>query len=411
MARELTDFFLANQVIPPEQHGFLPRRSTTTNLLSRLQQWTLAHDIMQPTVVIYLDFEKAFDKIPTDYLICKLEHYGVRGRILALINSFLRDRTFQVRVGSALSDEYLVDSGVPQGSVLGPLLFIIYLSDLYPTLKTNYTSFADDTNVYCNPLTEKKLLQEDLTTIKSWTNIWKMPLNNSKCTILHIGPNNPHQRYYLEQTEVSSVQHQKDLGIEIAENLKWEYHINRIVKQANTMIYLIKAAFANKSGEMILKLYKSYIRPKIEYAQCIWNLYYAKDIEMLERVQRRVTKIPLEMRNLPYEDRLQRLGLTTLRERRIRGDLIETFKITSGYYGCVMNIFHISETHNLRGHNKKLDKERCNKLLRRNFITNRVVYSWNRLQYDTVNATSVNTFKNRLDVEMKSWNNLFIHYM
>lgn len=411
VVKELTAFFLDAQIIPPEQHGFLPRRSTFTNLLTRLQQWTLADDDHQPVDVVYLDFEKAFDKILITSLIYKLEHYGVRGKLLQLISGFLEDRKFQVRVGSEMSKEYSVYSGVPQGSVLGPLLFIVYLSDLYTGLKTNVSSFADDTNIFCNPLLESACLQHDLNAIKTWTGVWGMPLNDSKCTVLHIGYNNPKQAYYFNQTKIAEVQSQRDLGVIVSDNLKWDQHITHIVKRANTLIYLIRKSFKDHSSETILKLYKSFVRPKIEYAHCIWSPYYSKDIEQLERVQRRVTKIPVELRCLPYESRLCALRLTTLRERRMRGDLIETYKIVSGHYGCNIEIFQFNQAVNLRGHNKKLSKERCNKLLRRNFLTNRVVYSWNRLEAETISSETTNQFKNRLDVEMRDWNGFFVHYM
>ena len=410
VVRELTSFFLENQVIPPEQHGFLPRKSTITNLLTRLHQWTLADDNNEPIDVLYLDFEKAFDKIPIGYLLYKLEHYGVRGKLLYFIRGFLQGRKFRVRVGQELSREHDTYSGVPQGSVLGPLLFIVYLSDLYSELKTSYTSFADDTNIYCNPSKQSHHLQEDLDKIKTWTATWKMPLNDSKCTVLHIGRTNPKNNYILGQTEVVKVQKQKDLGIIITEDLKWEQHISHIIKKLNTLIYMVQVSFRDQSTQMILKLYKSFLRPKIEYGQCIWNPYYIKDIEALERVQRRITKIPLELRTLSYRDRLARLNLTTLRERRLRGDLIETFKITSGRYGCNLDLFHSPQLTTLRGHSKKLAKEKTSKLLRGNFLSNRVIYSWNRLSEDVVNSTNINQFKNRLDLEMRTWNNILIHY-
>lgn len=125
IAKEHTNFLLDKQVIPNQQHGFLPRRSTFTNLLTKLNEWTVTDDNHEPVDVIYL----AFDKIPTRYITYKIEHFGVRGNLLRTIASFLTERTFQERVGTALSKEYSVCRGVPQGSVLGPLLFIAYLSD------------------------------------------------------------------------------------------------------------------------------------------------------------------------------------------------------------------------------------------------------------------------------------------
>lgn len=411
IVRELTPFFLDTHVIPPEQHGFLPKRSTVTNLLVKLHSWTQADDSRQPTDVVYLDFERAFDKIPISSLLYKLEHYGIRGKLLQLVGGFLQRRVFSVRVGSAISKEYSVYSGVPQGSVLGPLLFVVYMSDLCADLKTNYSSFADDTNIYCNPMLQSVQLQEDLNAVKTWSETWNMPLNDAKCTVLHIGNNNTKQAYFFHQFQIKEVQCHKDLGVLVTNDLKWEQHITQITKKAFALIHLIRKAFQDHSSQMILRLYKTYVRPKVEYAHIIWSPYYVKDIEQLERVQRRITKIPVELRHLPYENRLSILNLTTLYQRRIRGDLIETYKIISGYYGCDLDIFHLNQTTNLRGHSRKLFKERCNKLLRRNFITNRVVYCWNKLEEDTVNSQSVNQFKNRLDREMENWDSFFIHYL
>lgn len=412
ITRELTEFFILTHAIPDQQHGFLPRKSTFTNLLTRLNEWTLADDDQNPTDVIYLDFEKAFDKIPTKFLSYKLNHFGVRGNLLRLIaEGFLGNRTFQVRVDSTLSQDHRVHSGVPQGSVLGPLLFIVYLSDLYQGLKTKNASFADDGNVYANPLLEYEDLQTDLNSIKRWTLDWKMPLNDTKCTVLHIGQNNPKLNYHFEQTQILSVTKQKDLGITISSDLKWETHITQMCKKANSMIYLIQRSFKDLSKEMILKLYRSYVRPKLEYAHAIWSPYYVKDIEQIERVQRRITKLPQELKDLTYVERLEQLKITTLKVRRSRGDLVETFKILNNHYACnLREIYHLNHNINLRGHNIRLSKEKCNKLLRRNFLTNRVVYHWNGLSGNTVNSTSKNQFKNRLDQEIKNWSVSFVHY-
>lgn len=412
ITKELTDFFLETHIIPEQQHGFVPRKSTFTNLLTRLNEWTRADDNQEPTDVIYLDFEKAFDKIPIEFLKYKLNHYGVRGKLLQFIgDGFLAGRTFQVRVDSVLSQEHKVHSGVPQGSVLGPLLFIAYLSDLYQGLNTTNASFADDGNVYANPLLQHADLQFDLDNIKRWTLEWKMPLNDTKCTVLHIGKNNPRLNYSFGPTQITAVTKQKDLGIIITSDIKWETHITQMCKKANTMIYLIQKSFKDLSKEMVLKLYKSYVRPKLEYVQSIWNPYYVKDIELIERVQRRITKLPQELKDLSYLERLAQLNLTTLKSRRTRGDLVETFKILNNHYaGNLREIFHPNCNTNLRGHNKKLSKEKCNKLLRRNFLINRVVYPWNGLSNNTVNSTSKNQFKNRLDQETDNQNTQFIHY-
>lgn len=410
ITKELTGFLLQNNVIPDTQHGFLLKRSVVSNLLTCVDKWTQKFDDNEPVDIVYLDYEKAFDKVPHERLIYKLEHVGVRGNLLMWIKKFLSCRTFQVRANGHYSNSYTVTSGVPQGSVLGPLLFIIYISDLAPQLQSNVLFFADDTKIFGDPLSENNQLEEDLRTLEEWTNIWQLKLNENKCTILHIGTNNPRIVRFLNNVELQSVNEQKDLGVIITENLKWESHIFRCVKSANKIIYFITKAFKNHSTQMILKLYKSYVRPKLEHAHCIWNPYYIKDIELLERVQRKVTKIPIELQNLPYEIRLERMRLTTLKERRHRGDLIETFKIINHHYSSPIQIFHKNNNTNLRGHSKKLDKERCSKFQRKNFITNRIVYTWNALSEETISANNVNTFKNRLDVDLQKLTRTLIHY-
>lgn len=411
IVKELTSFLLEQQVIPDCQHGFLPGRSTFTNLLERFNRWTQMDDNKIPFDIVYLDFEKAFDKVPFRRLLLKSEHNGIRGNVHRVISELIQGRTFRVKIGSAFSSSREVHSGVPQGSVIAALLFILYISDLPADLVCETSSFADDTNSTCRASDQHLQMQRDLDNIKQWTITWQMPLNESKCAILHVGRNNPNHVYTIGNTEVTPVEKQKDLGILVTRDLKWECHVATSIKKVNTLIYLVRNSFKNLSSDMILRLYKTYIRPKLEYMQSIWSPYYVKDIDLLEKFQRRVTKIPSELKDLSYEERLQRLNLTTLYQRRQRGDLIETYKITSGHYKCnTINIFIPADNTHLRGHNKKLKKEKSSKLLRRNFLTNRVVYLWNNLSQDTVNATSVNSFKNRLDKDLSEFNNQFVHY-
>lgn len=411
IVKEVTQFFNANNLIPPSQHGFLPGRSTTTNLLECLNDWTENHDNSQPTDIVYLDYEKAFDKVPHNLLLRKLEHYGVRGQLLALISDTLHQRYYQVRVNGIHSSQHHVRSGVIQGSVLGPLLFTSYLFDLATQIESKIKCFADDAKIYANPLLHTNQLKADLHTVEDWSSKWGMRLNDSKCTVLRIGPNNPNEPYFLNNKALATVSAQNDLGIIVTSDLKWENHIAIIVKKANSFIYLIKRAFKDHSSEMIGHIYKSFIRPKLEYAFAVWNPYFIKDIELLEKVQRRTSKIPPELRDLTYPERLARLNLTTLKERRHRGDLIETYKITSNYYKCnIHNIFHQNHNQHLRGHSKKLEKERTAKLQRRNFLCNRIVYSWNALEEETVTAPNTNAFKNRVDKELKQNADRTIHY-
>lgn len=397
IAHEISDFLLAKGVLHDKQHGFLPGRSTVTNLLQCMHHWTKAMDSNQPVDVIYLDFKKAFDLVPHKRLLYKLEHYGIRGSLLNWIEDFLSDRKYQVRVDGVLSDVYVARSGVPQGSVLGPLLFNIFISDLGLLLESSVSLFADDTKFFANPRMQANVIRADIAKVEGWCNMWSLPLNDEKCTVLHIGYDNPKLRYFLNGAMINPVTQQRDLGITVTSDLKWAAHIGKTIKKVNSVVYMISLTFKNLSPELVLTIYKIYIRPILEYAVPVWNPYFAGDIHALEQVQRRITKLCPSIRNLPYERRLLKLGLTTLSERRLRGDLIETYKILHGHYSVNLNFFEISEDNRLRGHNYKLVRERFYKLCRQNFLCNRVHRAWNSLPPYIVDATSVNSFKNLYD--------------
>jgi Reverse transcriptase (RNA-dependent DNA polymerase)/Endonuclease-reverse transcriptase len=400
IVEELLVFLKEEALLPVEQHGFIPGRSVMTNLLVNLKGWTLEFDRGNPVDIIYLDFEKAFDRVPFGRLLLKLEHFGIRDKILVWIKSFLTTRHFRVRIDQDLSTSREVLSGVPQGSVLGPILFILYTSDLPNCAQMEISLYADDTKIYSNPLDGSQQLQTDLNNIFQWTKDWLLTLNINKCNVLHIGKNNPRIPYTIDSTTIAAVNNQIDLGITVSHDLKWEDHILGIVKRANSIIYLVKKSFHNITGDIFIKIYKSFIRPVLEFGFQIWSPYFKKDIELLEKTQRRATKIlPVGYYNKPYEERLRLLKLPTLEHRRLRGDLIETFKILSNKYSLpnMSQIFTMNHN-NLRGHHLKLSKNRFRTNPGKNLISNRVVDLWNGLPEDVIKAEDLNQFKNRLDL-------------
>lgn len=185
-------------------------------------------------------------------------------------------------------------------------------------IKTNITFFADDTKLYCNALKQYSDMKDDLAEIQTWSERWQMKLNADKCVVLPIGPENPENEYVLNGCVLQHVDSQKDLGILVSSDLKWEKHITTIVKKANSFSYLARIAFSNTSPQMISELYKTYIWPKIEYAHSLWSPYFLKDINLLEGVQRRFSKIPQQFHDTSYEDRMKALHLISLEERRTR---------------------------------------------------------------------------------------------
>ena len=281
------------------QYGFRPGRSCVTQLLEVLDVWSETMDNGFPIDSIYLDFSKAFDSVPHQRLFLKLEKLGFKDNILNWIKSFLTNRSQCVRLNDTVSSWSDVVSGVPQGSVLGPVLFLIFINDLPDTVEGMVKIFADDYKAFAKVSSddEHQKLQDNLDKLCDWSNTWKLNFNATKCKVLHFGPNIDVQPRYtmLDSTDnyvaLSVVDEEKDIGVTFESNLKSDKHINNIVSKAQRTLALIKHTFDYMDRDMFLILYKSIIRPLLEYATCVWSPYLKKDIRKLGSVQRRATKL------------------------------------------------------------------------------------------------------------------------
>ena len=196
---KLCNHLTENKLLSKHQFGFIPGRSTNTQLLITIKEWLKNVDKGRPTDVAYMDFKKAFDAVPHERLLYKLKQYGISGRILLWIRDFLSDRTQYVKINNTKSVELPVTSGVPQGSVLGPMLFIYFINDL-PEVCTVLTKiYADDTKAYTTIQEDRDRarLQETIDNMYEWTQNWQLNFNETKCKILHIGENNPNYQYFI----------------------------------------------------------------------------------------------------------------------------------------------------------------------------------------------------------------------
>ncbi|XP_044755111.1 uncharacterized protein LOC123314063 [Coccinella septempunctata] len=390
---------ISNKLIPDQQHGFLPGRSTLTNLLVAVNDWTKSIDADIPIDVIYLDFAKAFDKVPHRHLIHKLEHLGIRGKLLSWIDSFLNDRKFRVRVGGVFSDLAMkVTSGVPQGSVLGPILFLLYTSDLPSLFDSSCLLFADDAKLYRAPSLSPNQLQLDLDKQVQWAEEWQLPLNVAKCCVLHIGRNNPRIQYTLDRQFLTEVRSHRDLGVLVNSDLDWSEHIAEACGRAKRTTYLLQKTFGGCSIQVARLLYTSYVRPLMEYAGPVWWVKLKSDSELLESVQRWCTRIPFSFHARPdYLTRLRLFELSTFEDRRTRGDMLVTFRAVHNIFGVDLRHLFALNNNSLRGHNYKLAKEPFRTTCRMNLLSNRVFNVWNHVPEEVVGATSVNGFKNGYD--------------
>jgi len=397
---ELLDHLNRHQLIDKNQHGFVNGKSCLTNLLETLESVTKSLDNSDDVDVIYLDYQKAFDSVSHAGLLKKLQGYGIKGHVLNWIRNFLTDRKQTVIVRGKASTEKEVLSGVPQGSVLGPLLFILYVNDLPGLVSSNMKLFADDSKIF-NLSANSSELQTDLNSVQAWSDRWLLKFNETKCKVIHFGHGNSETEYKLKNTVIGISETERDLGVLIDKTCKPSEQCSKAAKKANQKLGYLKRTFKYIDTESFKIIYNTYVRPILEYCVQAWNPYLQKDIDILEKVQRRATKLVPELKHLSYEDRLKRLKLYSLKQRRVRGDLIETFKILKNKYNIDSTFFFKLDTGNtqLRGHNLKIHKPHLKKglLLRHNFFTIRTINSWNQLPQRVIDANTVETFKHRLD--------------
>ena len=359
----------------------------------------------RPVDIIFLDFAKAFDTVPHRRLLAKLEAHGICGNTLRWIDSFLSNRSQRVVLGPHSSVPVTVTSGVPQGSVLGPILFIIFINDLLLSLGNSGKAYADDIKLIAEVLEhfERVLMQANIDKVVDWTHTWLVHLNVLKCKVLHVGKTNPMHSYVIRgKAGTSEGEHrlerttcERDLGVIISNNTKWTTHCSNVSNKANFVTSTLKRAFATRNVEVWKRLYTTYIRPHVDYAAAVWSPHAKKDIATIERVQRRATKIPTQLRNLTYEQRLSALGLTTLETRRTRGDLITRFRIDKGL--DIVNWHRQPPSSNFAGRTHfRRELVRSNSL-RYNFLTNRTANAWNKLHPIASEIQSTNEFKAFLD--------------
>jgi hypothetical protein len=226
-----------------------------------------------------------------------------------------------------------------------------------------------------------------------------MSFNVDKCKVVHSGHGNPESPYFMNGKQLESVQEEKDLGVVMHKTLSVSKQCAEAAKKGNRAVGQIQRTITNRSKDIIVPLYKSLVRPQLEYCIQAWSPYLKKDIAALEKVQRRATRMIPELSGLSYDERLKECGLTSLEERRVRGDLIETFKLVKGLERVPASTFFSKPPGNIsvRGHSEKLFKHRARLEVRKNFFSNRTVTRWNSLPQSVVDASSTNSFKNRYD--------------
>ena len=287
------------------QHGFRSQRSCETQLVQ------FYHDLVsnldravgrghRQTDVIVMDFAKAFDKVAHKRLLYKLDFYGIRGSTHKWIDSWLSERSQKVVLDGRASDPVPVLSGVPQGSVLGPVLFLIFINDLPDNIRSSVRLFADDCVLYRNvksPL-DCQILQDDLNSLAKWEMDWQMKFNVSKCHSMRVTRLHPSRHidfnYTLHQQTLEQVQSAKYLGLTITDDLDWGQHISEITCKATKTLGFLRSNLALAPRHTKEVAYKTLVRPQLEYAAPIWHPYHETQIEKVEKVQEDCCPVDLQ---------------------------------------------------------------------------------------------------------------------
>jgi ribonuclease P/MRP protein subunit RPP40 len=362
---EMVSFLDKFKLIRNSQHGFRKGRSCLSNLLSFLDIVTDSLDRGITVDVVFLDLAKAFDKVPHRGLLEKLYKHGIDGKVKKLIENWLRNRRQRVCMQGKVSTWERVLSGVPQGSVLGPLLFIIFINDLDVGVWNNILKFADDTKLFGNVENEgdRINMQGDLDSLVDWSGKWQMEFNVKKCKLMHLGGKNKRYEYKMGEINLEKVEVERDLGVVVTSDLKCSEQCGYVYNKASKILGMLNRTIKYKETKIMLNLYKTLVRPHLEYCVSAWSPHYSKDKHVLERVQHRFTRMIKEVRELTYEQRLKRLKLWTLEERRNRGDLIEVFKMYKGFTDMkIEDLFKVySNDRGTRGHTARLQKVRSNR--------------------------------------------------
>jgi Reverse transcriptase (RNA-dependent DNA polymerase)/Endonuclease-reverse transcriptase len=391
-----------NRIIAKSQHGFQKNRSCTTNLLEFLEKVTEAADSGQPVDVVYLDFAKAFDKVPHARLLRKVEAAGIGGHVLKWIKDWLSDRKQRVIVNGAFSGWRAVLSGVPQGSVLGPVLFNIFINDIDREATCNQIlkKFADDTKIaqILNSPNAAGELQATLDRLSAWATKWGMAFNVAKCHVMHIGRHNPRHKYKMLGQDLTITTSEKDVGVIISDTLKPSEQCRRAAQTANAVLGQILRSFHFRDRHVYVQLYVQYVRPHLEFATPAWAPWSMGDSDCLEKVQERAVKAISGLQSRIYEERLKEVGLPSLAARREEADMMMVYKIlsdTDEHFASQWFTMAATERPATRQNTgaKNLVNKRGQHEYRRGFFSLRTTEKWNGLPDQVKNASRAHVFK------------------
>lgn len=412
----ILEFCQNNNLLSANQFGFLPNKSVETQLLKCCNDWTKAYERSIRTDVLYLDLTKAFDRVSHAILLSKLQKMRFPSHFLAFITSYLSNRSQLVEINGTKSLAKPVTVGVPQGSVLGPLLFVLFVNDLPKVVKSSkILLYADDIKLYKQIQldTDLTLFQTDIDAVASWLDQNQLELSAGKSGILKIGEKfSPIPvQYSINDSAISNFDQFQDLGVFIDKSLDFDKHISYVHSRSVRTYKCMYHNFLSPDILFRLQMHKTFVLPIAESFSSIWSPYQLGHIRKIESCQLRFTsKLYNDSHTVPYENRCNTLGLKPLIHRRLICDLTMLHKLIHGKLpGLDSSDFLTLTTTGLRGHKFKIFKEQLRTQPRKNFLVNRIAGLWNLLPADLVNSSSTQSFKSGL--RLAECNNIIVAHI
>ena len=396
-----------HNILLDTQFGFRSHHSCESQLLLTVDDLARGINNRQQIDIGILDFSKAFDKVPHLRLLHKLEHYGVVGNTLTWLTAFLSGRSQQVALNGVLSSPVEVTSGVPQGSVLGPILFLVYINDIAAGIQSNLRLFADDCILYkpINCPEDHTVLQQDLNTLTDWATLWQMEFNIRKCNILQIS--NTHTKstytYTMHGIPLTYVNEHKYLGVWMNNTLQWHTHVTKTCNKANRTLGFLQRNLKNAPTHLKQLAYRQLVLPLMDYCATIWDPYHQGDIKRLEMVQRRAARFVLNRPwnhtgNESVNEMLSVLKWPLLQARRKYLRLVLLFNVVNHllyipdqYLPSPATLSSTRSNHPLKFYHY----QPSNDIYRYSFFP-RTIPEWNKLPFADIATQSLAEFKYHL---------------
>jgi hypothetical protein len=401
----LVNFWDSQNIFHSSQYGFLHSRSTLSQLLSCSAEWYSNFNRSIQTEIVYVDYAKAFDSVCHSKLLLKLKSYGISGPLLSWLHAFFTSRNFRVKIGNSFSGSFNIQSGVPQGSILGPLLFLIFINDLPDCINSTCKMFADDVKIYRSlddPVSDFYELQKDLDQLADWSSKWQLNISGDKCAVLHL--KFLHEAFLRINGTIlpSASSSLRDLGVYFSSDFSWSSHCKIICAKAMKIVNCILRSLAFKNLLHYRTAFVFYCRPILEYCTQIWAPHEISDIRLIENVQKYFTRIAFRKCiagpfSPCYVERLKIFNIKSLEYRRAEFDLILCYKIVNGTFAIKFDdIFTWAPIQARRSNTFQLARLSCKSNVVLHSFSYRVVRLWNLLPQRVVSSPCVAVFVKRL---------------